>query len=52
MADFHDVLKKTPGLFFTLILIAFTIGMSITSILDAKQANEKKTKQPNVASKS
>jgi hypothetical protein len=34
-----DVLNKTPGLFFTLMLIAFVIGTMIDSILDARKAN-------------
>jgi hypothetical protein len=32
-----NVLNKTPGLFFTLILIAFVIGTMVDSILAAKR---------------
>lgn len=34
-----DVLNKTPGLLFTLMLIAFTIGMLVSSIIDAREAS-------------
>lgn len=36
-----DVLNKTPGLLFSLLLIAFTIGTLTVSIIDARKANEK-----------
>jgi hypothetical protein len=36
-----DVLDKTPGLLFTLLLIAFVLGTMINSVLDAKDANQK-----------
>jgi hypothetical protein len=39
---FFDILDRTPGLFFTLILIAFTIGMMVVSVQNAKKANEAK----------
>jgi hypothetical protein len=38
--SFLDVLDKTPGLLFTLMLIAFVIGSMVNSVLDAKRANE------------
>jgi hypothetical protein len=34
-----NVLNKTPGLFFTLMLIAFVIGTMVASILAAKKQN-------------
>ena len=34
-----NVLDKTPGLFFTLMLIAFVIGTMVSSILNAKKAS-------------
>ncbi|AGE55705.1 hypothetical protein ATCVMN08101_621L [Acanthocystis turfacea Chlorella virus MN0810.1] len=37
-----NVLDKTPGLFFTLLLIAFVIGTMVDSILSAKKANKAK----------
>jgi hypothetical protein len=37
---FLDILDKTPGLLFTLMLIAFVIGTMVNSILDAKRANQ------------
>lgn len=37
-----EVLDKTPGLLFTLMLIAFVIGTMVNSILDARQANASK----------
>lgn len=40
-----DILNQTPGLLFTLVLISFTIGMFIDSILTAKKENEKKPTQ-------
>jgi hypothetical protein len=33
-----QILEKTPGLLFTLLLIAFVIGTMVDSVLDAKQA--------------
>ena len=35
-----QILEKTPGLLFTLLLLAFVIGTMVDSVLDAKQANE------------
>lgn len=40
-----DVLNRTPGLLFTLLLISFVIGMMTVSIIDAKKANEKVASQ-------
>ena len=37
---FLDILDKTPGLLFTLMLIAFVIGTMVNSIIDAKRAND------------
>ena len=34
------ILEKTPGLLFTVLLLAFVIGTMVESVLDAKQANE------------
>lgn len=34
-----DILNRTPGLLFTLMLIAFVIGTMVNSIMDAKKAN-------------
>jgi len=34
------ILEKTPGLLFTIVLLAFVIGTMVDSVLDAKQANE------------
>lgn len=31
------VLEKTPGLFFTIILLAFVIGTMVDSVLDIKK---------------
>jgi hypothetical protein len=39
---FAEVLDRTPGLFFTLTLIAFTIGMMFVSVQNAKKANDAK----------
>ena len=39
---FIDAILKTPGMLFTLMLIGFTLGMMITSILDAKASNSEK----------
>lgn len=39
----NDILDKTPGLFFTLMLIAFVIGTMVDSILDAKNAKKPTT---------
>ena len=41
-----DVLDKTPGLFFTLMLIAFVIGTMVDSILSARKANAAKLPAP------
>ncbi len=35
-----QILEKTPGLLFTLLLLAFVIGTMADSVLDAKQAND------------
>lgn len=32
-----DVLNKTPGLLFTILLLAFVIGTMVDSILDTKR---------------
>jgi hypothetical protein len=37
-----SILEKTPGLLFTVLLLAFVIGTMVDSILDAKEANVKK----------
>ena len=42
---FDQILNQTPGLLFTLVLISFTIGMFIDSILTAKKENEQKPTQ-------
>ena len=34
------ILQKTPGLLFTMLLLAFVIGTMVDSVLDAKEANE------------
>jgi hypothetical protein len=34
------ILEKTPGLLFTMVLLAFVIGTMVDSVLDAKEANE------------
>lgn len=34
------ILEKTPGLLFTILLLAFVIGTMVDSVLDAKNANE------------
>ena len=34
------ILEKTPGLLFTMELLAFVIGTMVDSVLDAKEANE------------
>lgn len=34
------ILEKTPGLLFTIVLLAFVIGTMVNSVLDAKNANE------------
>jgi hypothetical protein len=49
-----DILNRTPGLLFTLMLIAFVIGTMLNSVLDAKRANEaaqKAAAQPAVITK-
>lgn len=33
-----DILNKTPGLLFTVLLLAFVIGTMVDSILDTKRA--------------
>ena len=35
-----QILEKTPGLLFTILLLAFVIGTMVDSVLDAKKANE------------
>jgi hypothetical protein len=35
-----QILEKTPGLLFTLLLLAFVIGTMVGSVLDAKQATD------------
>ena len=35
-----SVLEKTPGLLFTILLLAFVIGTMVDSVLDAKKENE------------
>jgi len=37
-----DILNRTPGLLFTLMLIAFVIGTMVNSIMEAKKANNVK----------
>jgi len=37
-----SILEKTPGLLFTVLLLAFVIGTMADSILDAKDATVKK----------
>lgn len=37
-----DILNRTPGLLFTLMLIAFVIGTMVNSIMEAKKANDAK----------
>jgi hypothetical protein len=39
-----DILNKTPGLLFTLMLIAFVIGTMVVSISEANAANAAKPK--------
>lgn len=39
-----DILNQTPGLLFTILLIAFTLGSMVNSILAAKKINEEKLK--------
>lgn len=34
------ILEKTPGLLFTIVLLAFVLGTMVDSVLDAKNANE------------
>jgi cbb3-type cytochrome oxidase cytochrome c subunit len=34
------ILEKTPGLLFTMLLLAFVIGTMVDSVLDAKEAAE------------
>lgn len=40
-----QILEKTPGLLFTILLLAFVIGSMVDSVLDVKKANNKP--QPN-----
>jgi hypothetical protein len=35
-----QILEKTPGLLFTILLLAFVIGTMVDSVLDVKKANE------------
>ena len=35
-----QVLEHTPGLLFTVVLIAFVIGTMVNSVLEAKKAND------------
>lgn len=37
-----DILNRTPGLLFTLMLIAFVIGTMVNSIMESKKANDVK----------
>ena len=39
-----DILNKTPGLLFTLLLIAFVIGTMVVSVAEAQKANASKPK--------
>jgi hypothetical protein len=39
-----EILNKTPGLLFTIMLIAFTLGSMVNSIMAAKKINEEKLK--------
>lgn len=41
-----QILEKTPGLLFTLLLLAFVIGTMVDSVLDAKKENEKTPVKP------
>lgn len=34
------ILEKTPGLLFTILLLAFVIGTMVDSVLDAKNNND------------
>jgi hypothetical protein len=36
-----QILEKTPGLLFTIMLLAFVIGTMTDSVLDAKKENQK-----------
>lgn len=40
-----QILEKTPGLLFTILLLAFVIGSMVDSVLDVQKANDKP--QPN-----
>jgi hypothetical protein len=44
-----EILNKTPGLLFTIMLIAFTLGSMVNSILAAKKINEEKMKPKSAA---
>lgn len=35
-----NILEKTPGLLFTVLLLAFVIGTMVNSIMDVKDAND------------
>jgi len=35
-----DVLQRTPGLFFTVLLVVFTLGSMMTSVMSAGKANQ------------
>jgi cbb3-type cytochrome oxidase cytochrome c subunit len=35
-----QILEKTPGLLFTIMLLAFVIGTMVDSVMNAKEANE------------
>lgn len=35
-----QILEKTPGLLFTLLLLAFVVGTMADSMLDAQRAND------------
>lgn len=34
-----EILDKTPGLLFTILLLAFVIGTMVDSVMDVKKAN-------------
>lgn len=35
-----QILEKTPGLLFTVLLLAFVIGTMVDSVMDVKKAND------------
>jgi hypothetical protein len=37
-----QILEKTPGLLFTIMLLAFVIGTMVDSVMNAKEANAPK----------